>query len=191
MIDRLNSLGKTCCMMLCLFALGACSDDEAEMQSEKTEAPAKTETAPALSSATDSNLLPHQQMAKAFLKEMVEIDSTHSTGSATKVAEAMAKRLIDAGFNKDDVKVMQPAETKGNLIARYRGDGSGRKPLLLLAHIDVVEANPDDWELDPFTFTEKDGYYWGRGTIDDKDEAAIHVANLIRFKQEWFVPDRG
>ena len=181
-------LGIACCMLL---VLGACSDDKSEVESSAATGMDSKIPAPEESTvSTDSELLPHQQMAKAFLKEMVEIDSTHSTGSATKVAEAMAKRLIDAGFDKDDVKVMQPAETKGNLIARYRGNGSGREPLLLLAHIDVVEANPDDWELDPFTFTEKDGYYWGRGTIDDKDEAAIHVANFIRYKEEGFVPDR-
>ena len=137
-----------------------------------------------------SDLLPHQQMAKDFLKELIEIDTTHSTGDATKAAQAMADRLITAGFPAEDVQVLVPVPTKGNLVARYRGKEKGLRPLLLLAHIDVVEANPADWELPPFTFTEKAGYYHGRGTTDDKDEAAIHVANLIRLKQEGFEPDR-
>lgn len=159
-------------------------------QAPVVEPAAEAPLAAAPAGSDDDTLLPHQQMAKDFLRELVEIDTTHSTGSATKAAEAMAKRLLDAGFAKEDVRVLEPVETKGNLVARYRGKDSGREPLLLLAHIDVVEANPDDWEVDPFSFTEKDGYYWGRGSTDDKDEAAIHVANFIRYKQEGFVPDR-
>lgn len=141
-------------------------------------------------SADTSDLLPHQQMAKDLLKELIEIDTTHSTGDATRAAKAMADRLIAAGFPAQDVKVLAPVPGKGNLVARYRGTQTGLRPLLLLAHIDVVEANPADWEVDPFTFTEKDGYYYGRGTTDDKDEAAIHIANLIRLKKEGYEPDR-
>lgn len=137
-----------------------------------------------------SELLPHQQMAKDFLRELIEIDTTHSSGSTTLAAEAMAARLIAAGFAAEDVQVLGPSPNKGNLVARYRGRDAGRSPLLLLAHIDVVEADPADWTLDPFTFTEQDGYYYGRGTTDDKDEAAIHIANLIRFRKEGFQPDR-
>lgn len=190
----MKSLNNVLTILFCSFALVACSGDDEEKPASSPEVSVrKIDTgneAPAISEEKDPDLLPHQQMAKDFLKELVEIDTTHSTGSATLAAEAMAKRLLAAGFPEEDVKVLQPAETKGNLVARYRGRDTGRKPLLLLAHIDVVEANPDDWELDPFTFTEKDGYYWGRGTTDDKDEAAIHVANFIRFKQEGYVPDR-
>ena len=81
----------------------------------------------------------------------------------------MAKRLLDAGFDPKDVEVIEPAPLKGNLVARYRGTG-GLKPLLLLAHIDVVEAKKEDWseDLDPFKLTERDGYFYGRGTLDDK-----------------------
>jgi acetylornithine deacetylase/succinyl-diaminopimelate desuccinylase-like protein len=100
----------------------------------------------------------------------------------------MAAHLIAAGFPEEDVLVLGPVENKGNLVVRYRGRAVGRKPLLLLAHIDVVEADPADWTLDPFTFIEQDGYYYGRGTTDDKDEAAIHIANLIRLKREGFQP---
>jgi acetylornithine deacetylase/succinyl-diaminopimelate desuccinylase-like protein len=78
----------------------------------------------------------------------------------------------------------------GPTVARFRGRDAGRKPLLLLAHIDVVAAEPEDWTLDPFTFIEQDGYFYGRGTTDDKDEAAIHIANLIRLREEGFQPDR-
>jgi acetylornithine deacetylase/succinyl-diaminopimelate desuccinylase-like protein len=102
----------------------------------------------------------------------------------------MAKRLLDAGFPEADVVVVENAPRKGNLVARLRGRDTGRRPIMLLAHIDVVEANPEDWTLPPFEFIERDGTFYGRGVADDKDEAAIHVANLIRLKQEGFVPDR-
>lgn len=149
------------------------------------------ETEPAESVSPMSNaLLPQQQLARDLLKELVEIDTTNSKGDNTRAARAMADRLIAAGFPEADVRVLEPVPRKGNLVARYRGRDTGRKPLLLLAHIDVVEANPEDWTLDPFTFTEKDGFFYGRGTTDDKDEAAIHIANLIRMKQQGFQPDR-
>jgi acetylornithine deacetylase/succinyl-diaminopimelate desuccinylase-like protein len=125
-----------------------------------------------------------------LLKELIEINTTDSVGDNTAAAQAMADRLLAAGFPPEDVQVLAPVERKGNLVARYRGRESGRKPLLLLAHIDVVEADPADWTLPPFTFIEQDGYYYGRGTTDDKDEAAIHIANLIRMKEEGFQPDR-
>jgi len=137
-----------------------------------------------------SGLLPHQQLARDILKELIEIDTTNSKGDNTAAAQAMADRLLAAGFPAEDLRVLAPVDRKGNLVARYRGRDSGRKPLLLLAHIDVVEADPADWTLDPFTFIEQDGYYYGRGTTDDKDEAAIHIANFLRMKEEGFVPDR-
>lgn len=142
------------------------------------------------SAIAQSDLLPHQQMARDFLEELVEINTTDSVGDNTKAAQAMADRLIAAGFPQSDVQVLAPAPRKGNLVARYRGRNIGLKPLLLLAHIDVVEADPADWTLDPFTLNEQGGYFIGRGASDNKDEAAIHIANLIRMKQEGFVPDR-
>ena len=101
----------------------------------------------------------------------------------------MAARLKAAGFPAADVQVLGPDPRKGNLVARLRGTGA-RKPLLLLAHLDVVEAKREDWSFDPFTFLEKDGFFYGRGTSDDKAMAAQFVANLIRLKQEGFTPDR-
>jgi acetylornithine deacetylase/succinyl-diaminopimelate desuccinylase-like protein len=101
----------------------------------------------------------------------------------------MAAHLLAAGFPAGDVQVLAPAPRKGNLVARLRGTGA-RKPLLLLAHLDVVEARREDWSVDPFALLERDGYYYGRGTGDDKAMAAIFVANLIRYRREGFVPDR-
>ena len=100
----------------------------------------------------------------------------------------MAARLRAAGFPAADVQVLAPAPRKGNLVARFRGTGA-RKPLLLLAHLDVVEARREDWTTDPFTLVEKDGYFYGRGTSDDKAMAAIFVDTLIRLKREGYQPD--
>jgi len=158
---------------------------------EAPEPDAAPETATAApDTQTDAALLPHQQMARDFLRELIEIDTTHPNGDNTAAARAMADKLLAAGFPPEDVQVLEPVEKKGNLVARYRGRDSGRKPILLLAHIDVVAADPADWTLPPFEFIEQDGYFYGRGTTDDKDEAAIHIANLIRLKEEGFVPDR-
>lgn len=131
-----------------------------------------------------------QRRAKAIFKELVETDTTHSTGDTSLAAQRMAKHLLDAGFLKEDVQVINNAPRKGNLVARYRSPAPTQKPILFLAHIDVVEANPEDWNLPPFEFIEQDGYYYGRGTIDDKDEAAIAVANFITLKESGFVPNR-
>jgi len=160
-------------------------------QEQATEAPSATEPAvSAPAAAATPGLLPHQELARDILRELIEIDTTDSVGDNTAAAQAMADRLLAAGFPQEDVQVLGPAEKKGNLVARYRGRDTGRKPLLLLAHIDVVEADPADWTLPPFTFIEEDGYFYGRGTTDNKDEAAIHIANLIRMKEEGFQPDR-
>jgi acetylornithine deacetylase/succinyl-diaminopimelate desuccinylase-like protein len=134
---------------------------------------------------------PHNLEARAILKELVEINTTDSSGSTTRAAEAMAARLKAAGFADADVQVLGPNPRKGNLVARLRGRSTG-KPILLLAHLDVVEALKADWsaDLDPFVFTERAGYFYGRGTSDDKNHAAIWIANLIRYKQEGFVPAR-
>ena len=128
-------------------------------------------------------------LAREIYKEMVEIKSGYTTGATTPVAEAVARRLKAAGFADADVFVGGAIPTKANLVVRYRGSGRLR-PLLLLAHTDVVEANREDWSMDPFTFVERDGYFYGRGTGDDKAQAALWIANLIRYKREGFKPDR-
>jgi acetylornithine deacetylase/succinyl-diaminopimelate desuccinylase-like protein len=134
---------------------------------------------------------PHQRLAHEVYKELVEINTSDSVGNVTTAAEAMAKRFRAAGFPEQDVQVLVPRADKGNLVVRYRGSGA-RKPLLLLAHLDVVAALKSDWspELDPFKMIEREGWFYGRGTSDDKAMAAIFVANLLRMKQEGYVPDR-
>ena len=135
-------------------------------------------------------LTPVESLAKSLFQELIEINTTDSVGDNTKAAQAMADRLLAAGFASEDIHVIVPAERKGNLVARLRSPAPIKRPILLLAHIDVVEANPEDWTVPPFTFLERDGYYYGRGTMDDKAQAAIHVANLIRWKNEGYRPNR-
>jgi acetylornithine deacetylase/succinyl-diaminopimelate desuccinylase-like protein len=132
---------------------------------------------------------PDQKLAREIYKEMVEIRSGFTTGSTTPIAEGVAKRLRAEGFPDSDIFVGGAIPAKHNLVVRYHGTGK-LKPLLLLAHIDVVEAKREDWSMDPFVFTEKDGYFYGRGTADDKAQAAVWVANLIRYKREGYKPDR-
>ena len=141
--------------------------------------------------AAPQALTPHQQLTRDIYRELIEIRTVHPDGDNTAAARAVAKRLLDAGLDPGDVEVIEPAPLKGNLVARYRGTGE-LKPMLLLAHIDVVEAKKEDWSdgLEPFKLTERDGYFYGRGTIDDKAMAAIFVANLIRYKQEGWRPKR-
>jgi acetylornithine deacetylase/succinyl-diaminopimelate desuccinylase-like protein len=139
--------------------------------------------------AQPATLAPHQQLLREIYQELIEINTTNSVGDNTRAAEAMARRLLNARFPAADVQVLAPAPRKGNLVARLRGTGA-RRPLLLLAHLDVVEANREDWSVDPFKLLERDGYFYGRGTTDDKAMAASFVANLIRYRQEGFVPDR-
>ncbi len=130
------------------------------------------------------------ELARSIFKELIEIDTTDSVGDCTVAARAVAARLKAAGFPEADVQVLGPDPRKGNLVARFRSAAPKRKPLLLLAHLDVVEAKRTDWSMDPFVFLEKDGWFYGRGTTDDKAQASIWVATLIRMKQEGFAPDR-
>lgn len=128
-------------------------------------------------------------LARDIFKQLVEINTSDSTGSTTTAAEAMAARLLAAGFTAKDVIVEGPNPRKRNLVARIHGIGK-QKPILLLAHLDVVEARREDWTTDPFQFVEKDGYFYGRGTVDIKDGDAVLVTNFIRLKKEGFTPDR-
>lgn len=132
-----------------------------------------------------------QRLARSIFQELIEINTTDSSGSTTVAAEAVAARLKAAGFPAADVEVLTPpnAPKRGNLVARFRGNGEA-KPILLLAHLDVVEARREDWSVDPFRFLERDGYFYGRGTSDDKSMASIWAATLLRLKQEDFHPRR-
>jgi acetylornithine deacetylase/succinyl-diaminopimelate desuccinylase-like protein len=143
--------------------------------------------APSLSAELSAN----QQQAKEIFRQLIEINTTHSVGDTTLAAQAMADRLIAAGLPKSDVHVLAEVPRKGNLIARLRAkQPSGKKPVLLMAHLDVVEAKREDWSMDPFKFIEQDGYYYARGIVDDKAMASMFVANLVRYLQEDYRPNR-
>src|SRR5258706_15300128 len=129
------------------------------------------------------------KLAREIYKELVEINTVTNSGDTGVAAEAMAARLKAAGIPAADVQVFKPAPKKGNAVARLRGTGK-KKPMIVMAHIDVVDAKREDWSMDPFKLEEKDGYFYGRGTGDDKFMATAFVANLIRYKQENFRPSR-
>ena len=132
----------------------------------------------------------YRALSRDILKELIEINSVHKYGS-TVAAHAVEKRLLDAGYSRADVVFVAPPEhpTKGSLVVRVHGKGLG-KPILFHGHLDVVEALPQDWTVDPFKLTEKDGYFYGRGTSDMKGDDAAMLTALIRMKREGFVPDR-
>jgi acetylornithine deacetylase/succinyl-diaminopimelate desuccinylase-like protein len=130
-----------------------------------------------------------KEQAREILKQLIEINTTDSVGNVTTAAEAMAKRLRQAGFAEKDAIVAGPNDRKKNLVARLHGSGK-RKPILFIGHLDVVEAKREDWTTDPFQFIEKDGFFYGRGTEDMKEGDAILVLNFIRLKKEGYVPDR-
>lgn len=141
--------------------------------------------------AQQSSLTPFQSLGRDLLKQMVETNTEYSIGSTTKLAESLAARFRAAGFPAADVQVIGPDTGKDakdkNLLVRYRGRGT-RAPILLIGHLDVVEAKRSDWVLDPFKLTERDGHFYGRGTLDMKNGDASWVAALLRMKQEHVVP---
>jgi acetylornithine deacetylase/succinyl-diaminopimelate desuccinylase-like protein len=130
-----------------------------------------------------------RELARSILKQLVEINTTDSVGNVSTAARAMQKRFLDAGFPAADLQVIGPDARKLNLLVRYRGT-SGASPVLLLCHLDVVEAVRSDWHTDPFVFTEKDGYWYGRGTLDMKGNDAIAVTDLIRLYRAGYKPTR-
>ena len=130
-------------------------------------------------------------LARDIFKQLIEINTTDSLGQTPRAARAMAQRLLAAGFASGDVRVLiGPDATHGNLVARYRGTGTGGRPIVVFAHLDVVPARRADWSVDPFTFLEKDGYFYGRGTTDDKVGDAVLIANFIRLRRDRFAPTR-
>jgi acetylornithine deacetylase/succinyl-diaminopimelate desuccinylase-like protein len=140
--------------------------------------------------AQTATLKPEHQLAYDILKQLVDTDTVAGHGSPRTAAEALAKRFLAAGFPKDDVIVSGAPGPLANLVVRLRGSDQQAKPVLLIAHIDVVEAKKADWSTDPFVMVEKDGYFYGRGTNDDKSGVTVIAANLIRLKQAGFVPKR-
>ena len=131
----------------------------------------------------------NQQLSRDIFQQLIDINTTESVGNTTTAAQAMAKRLRDAGFPAKDVVVLGPDARHGNMVARYRGTGQ-HPPILMIGHLDVVEARRSDWTTDPFHFVEKDGYFYGRGTQDMKSDDAIWVADFIRLMREGYKPDR-
>ena len=132
---------------------------------------------------------PEQQRFYTIYKELVEINTTNSVGNNTEAAQAMQKRLAEDGIPADAMQIFEPFPKKGNLVVKYKGTGKG-KPLLLMAHIDVVEAKREDWKSDPFKLKEDDGYFTARGSSDDKAMAAAFVSILGQLKREGFTPSR-
>src|SRR5437867_6794785 len=126
-----------------------------------------------LRAQTRAPLSPNDQRARDIFEQLININTTGSSGSTTVASNALAKRLLDAGFPAGDVQAIGPADSKNhNLVARFRGRGAGggtQKPILLLAHIDVVEARREDWSVDPFTLLERDGSFYRRGTLAVRD----------------------
>ena len=139
--------------------------------------------------ATGAELSADQKLFRSVYQELIEINTSDSEGDTTEAAKAMQKRLLDAGFKPGDMELIAPFPRKGNLVARYKGSGA-KKPMLLLAHIDVVEAKRSDWKTDPFKLQEKDGVFTARGSIDDKAMASIFVSVLGQLKREGFAPSR-
>ncbi len=127
---------------------------------------------------------PHA-LARDIFKELIEINTSESGEGTTRAAQAMAQRLRDAGFSDQDISIVGDNPRKQNLVARLRGTGKG-KPVLLMGHLDVVEARREDWSTDPYQFVEKDGFYYGRGTQDTKDGDAILVTTMIRLRQAHY-----
>src|SRR6516225_5892189 len=142
-----------------------------------------------ISLASGQSLDPTGQLARDILKQLIEINTTDSVGNVTTAAEAMAKRLQDAGFSEDDLHIAGPNDRKKNLVVRFRGTRK-RKPIVFIGHLDVVEALRGDCTIDPFEFLEKDGFFYGRGTEDMKEGDAILVTNFMRLKKENYLPDR-
>jgi len=130
-----------------------------------------------------------RQLAHDIFKQLIEINTTDSVGNVTTAAEAMAQRFRDAGFPEKDIQILGPNDRKKNLVVRLHGNGP-KKPVLLIGHLDVVEARREDWTTDPFQFVEKDGYFYGRGTQDMKSDDAIYVVALIKFFKQGYKPDR-
>lgn len=129
------------------------------------------------------------QLARDVFRQLVEINTTDSAGNVTTAAKAMEQRLLDAGFPKADIFIGGASDSKENLVVRYRGTGK-KKPILFICHLDVVEAPRLEWHTDPFQFVEKDGFYYGRGTQDMKDDDAILVSTFILMRKAHYVPDR-
>ncbi|MBA2685558.1 MAG: M20/M25/M40 family metallo-hydrolase [Gemmatimonadaceae bacterium] len=144
-----------------------------------------------LAARAQTTLTPDQSEARAIFQQLVEIKTSYKEGSTSPAAHAIAKRFLDAGFPAADVHVLGPAGDKdSNVVVRMEGSSKTLKPILLIAHLDVVEALRSDWTLDPYKLTERDGFFYGRGTSDIKGGATTIAEALLRLKREHIVPER-
>lgn len=141
---------------------------------------------PALSAQTQDP----RALERDILEQLVNINTSDSAGHTAEAARAMAARLKAAGIPDSDIHILGYEPGRQSLVVRYRGRPGGPRPILLMAHMDVVDARREDWSFDPFQFRELDGFYYGRGVYDNKAGVATLVAMLIRYKQEGYVPDR-
>ncbi|MFC1661297.1 M20/M25/M40 family metallo-hydrolase [Gemmatimonadota bacterium] len=132
----------------------------------------------------------YQTLAREILAELVSIETTEGTGRTVEAAETLARRLVSGGFSEEDIHILGPRPDLGNLVIRYRGDGTGGDPILLTAHLDVVPAESEAWSTDPFELIELDGYLHGRGSVDNKAGISAIVTNFLRWKAEGWVPNR-
>jgi acetylornithine deacetylase/succinyl-diaminopimelate desuccinylase-like protein len=146
-------------------------------------------TALAAGAALPAGDAAYDALAHDIFKQLIEIDTSDSTGNVTTAAEALAQRFRAAGFAPADLALLGASDRKKNLVVRLRGTGA-HKPVLLIGHLDVVDARREDWTTDPYQLVEKDGFYYGRGTIDMKDGDAVMAAALIRMRKEGFRPSR-
>lgn len=138
----------------------------------------------------------YQRQALDMYKHVVSLRTAAGHGMVPEMADYLAAKFIDAGFAKDEVhvirQVLSTGEEAASLIVEYRGNGlSGKKPVLFLAHMDIVDAIPSDWERDPFTLIEEDGFFFGRGTLDNKMGVTTLSTTFMRLKREGFTPSRG
>ena len=143
-----------------------------------------------MSTASDSLPPRWQRVAQDVLRDIVNVNTAQGGEGTTKAAQVVAGYLRQAGFPESDLSLVGPDPKNLNLIVRLHGTGKGSKPMLLIAHLDTVTANRADWTTDPFVFTEKDGWWYGRGIVDDKSGVGTIVTSLVRWKQEGFSPSR-
>jgi acetylornithine deacetylase/succinyl-diaminopimelate desuccinylase-like protein len=144
-----------------------------------------------LSARAQAALTRDQAEARAIFQQLIEIKSSYKEGSTSPAAHAIAQRFLDAGFPASDVHVLGPAGDKdSNVVVRMQGSSKTLKPILLIAHLDVVEALRSDWSIDPYKLTERDGFFYGRGTSDIKGGATTLAETLLRLKREHIVPER-
>jgi acetylornithine deacetylase/succinyl-diaminopimelate desuccinylase-like protein len=132
---------------------------------------------------------PNQAKARAIFERVIAFETEEGMGQVPVMAEYLAGEFRAAGIPATDINILPVGET-ASLVARYRGDGSGGRPIVLMAHMDVVTARPEDWERDPFKLIEENGYFYGRGTLDVKGGVTAITSTLLRLKAEKFVPTR-